>query len=301
MKLVSVCPILKCGKNKNYVNSFRPVTITNNILKLFEILVHNNLNSYVVNHSIVPSNQYGFKAGLSTMHLLVDLIYDLTMGFNDYLILCIDVVFLDFSAAFDNVDFATLLEDLHILGIRGQFIKIIESLLYDREQIVTYNNTKSCKSIVTSGVPQGGICSPLLFNLYVKDIPNVVKFSKVYQYADDTVILKLIYSTNDIDLLQTDINLIHEWNQNNNLKLNPDKSVHLRFTVKRQLDLPLYQINSNIIPTKENHKQLGIILDNKLSFNSHVDCIVDNCFKKWSTLKRICENGNYTVFLRFYK
>jgi hypothetical protein len=76
--------------------------------------------------------------------------------------------------------------------------------------------------------------------LYVKDIPNVVKFSKVYQYADDTVILKLIYSTNDIDLLQTDINLIHEWSQNNNLKLNPDKSVHLRFTVKRQLDLPLY-------------------------------------------------------------
>ena len=112
LKVVSVTPILKKCKPKDEINSHRPITVENNLLKLFEKLLFNNINSYIVNNQIIPDCQYGFMAGVSTQNQLIDLIYGISMGLNDSLVLCVDVIFLDYSNAFDSVSHRKLLEIL---------------------------------------------------------------------------------------------------------------------------------------------------------------------------------------------
>lgn len=259
------------------------------------------MNSYVTNNFLIPDNQYGFRTGLNTSIQLINLISDISMGLNDPQVLCIDLIFLDYSNAFDNVSHGLLLEKLYSIGIVGQCLAIIASLLYGRNFYVVFKSAISVLVAILSGVPQGGVCSALFFNLYVRDLPHIIAFAKLFQYADDCVLKKIIHTKEDQRLLQTDLDNIQDWSTHNNLKLNAQKSVHMRITLRKSIDIENYFINNESIPKKGSHKHLSIIIDENLNFNEQTERLFNSCMKKWNFLKRLSKFANSTVLLRLYK
>ena len=135
----------------------------------------------------------------------------------------------------------------------------------------------------------------------MRNIYKSINFSKIKQFADDIVIYKSIYVKNDTKLLQNDLINVFNWSTNNKLKLNPSKSIHLRITTKRLIDLNTYNMDNTDIPLVTEHKHLGVILDNKLSFNENVNYIHKNCIRKWTSLKRIFNLADYKTLLKLYK
>jgi hypothetical protein len=130
-----------------------------------------------------------------------------------------------------------------------------------------------------SGVPQGGVCSALLFNIFVRNLALIVIFSKLFQYADDCALKKVIYSISKQKELQQDLINVQQWSSKNGLDLNAKKSVHLRFTLKKDLDIDYYNINGERIPTKSSHKHLGVTIDDKLCFSEQTQNTVNSCLK----------------------
>ena len=140
----------------------------------------------------------------------------------------------------------------------------------------------------------------MLFNIYIADIINVIQ-ANVFQFADDLCLLKVIYSTSDCDSLQTDLNQIYCYCAENCLKLNANKTEHMRITLKKNISLNNYIIDNISVNTVLEHKNVGVIYDNKLTFNPHIDMIVNKALKKFYTLRHLCKRVNGKAFLNLYK
>ena len=220
--------------------------------------------------------------------------------FNDKTVKFVDIVFIDESNAFHSIPYGKLLEKLYKIGINRAFLSILESYISNRKQFVTHNKLKSNLVNVTSGCPQGGVLSPTLFNIYTSDMPNVCIYSKIVKYADDCV---LIMGIRDVDIVkfQTDLNNIQKYCSDNNLVINSNKSFHLRISMKSVQLTNIYKINNIFIKQVETHKHLGVIIDNKLTFNSHCDYIINNAYKKWAIIKRFCKRANFMTYLNLYR
>ena len=259
----------------------------------------NKINTHIAYNRLIPSTQYGFRPGVNTETQITDLVIKITESFN-YSPICVDLIFIDFSNAFDSVSHSILLNKLYNMGIRGTFIKLLGSFLDNRKAYVKYNSTKSKLMEINSGTPQGSKISPTLYSLYVSDLVEAVNNSNLYQFADDSVIVKVIKNESDQLLLQSDLNNIFNWCKSNNLKINPSKSVHMRFSLIKT-NKTEYEINGVPIETKDHHKHLGVIIDNKMTFNLNTESIVNKALKKWSMVKRICKSVNGALFLKLYK
>jgi retron-type reverse transcriptase len=134
-----------------------------------------------------------------------------------------DLIYLDMSKAFDKVQHSLILDKLRKYNICGNMLNWFTSYLRERRQRVTVlgETSKECK--VTSGVPQGSILGPILFLLYVNDLPKAIKSSKVACFANDTKVLKQIDNLQDTVRLQTDINNLNSWAKDNGLTFNQTK------------------------------------------------------------------------------
>jgi hypothetical protein len=132
------------------------------------------------------------------------------MSLNDPKILCVDIIFLDYSNAFDNVSFGLMLEKLYSLGITGQSLAIISSLLYGRNFYVTFKAVISVLFAIKSGEPQRGVISAILFNIFVRDLPFIINYAKLFQYADDCCLKMSIFTCDYQNSLQTDLNNIQK-------------------------------------------------------------------------------------------
>ena len=166
LKISEITPVLKSGKPKEKITSYRPVTVTNIILKLFEILMLNNLITFITSHKILNPSQYGFRKKSSTETYLRDFLYFVSNSFNDINVKYVDIIFLDMSNAFDSIPHGMLLNKLKLIGIKGCFLHLIKSFLDYRKQYVKYNTIKSELCDITSGTPQGGYY-PRLFSIYL--------------------------------------------------------------------------------------------------------------------------------------
>ena len=153
---------------------------------------------------------------------------------------------------------------------------------------------------VKSGCPQGGILSPILYNLYVSDLPKIIK-SYNFQWADDTVLISVIKSINDYNVLQNDIKNFEEYCLEKELKLNECKTRHLRITLRKNCDFPKYLLKNKSIEKTDSHKHLGVTYDSKMSFNGHTSDIIKKSFSKFNFLKQVCKRVNGLTFLQLYK
>ena len=137
----------------------------------------------------------------------------------------VDIIYLDFKKAFDSVSHKALLYKLSMYGLSGPVLLWIEAFLTDRRQRVFIGDSYSEWCKVESGVPQGSVLGPLLFLLYINDLPKVVKHSSIKLFADDTKIYRKSTSLDDRELLQEDLNEISKWCNTWHLSLNLEKCV----------------------------------------------------------------------------
>ena len=269
-KLAKIIPIPKPGKDPNQGTSHRPISLLSPIMKTLEkiILTEIKHNLPAVHH------QHGFKENHSTTTAL-QLVYNhISAGFNkkkppDRTI----AVALDMSKAFDTVNLHRLINKIRNQPIQPRIIRFIANYLKGRKGFTHFQNTNSKQQIFKTGVPQGGVLSPALFNVYTSDIPQPPPGVHIVSYADDVTILashqnyKIAEET-----IQPYLETIHAWTTENDLKLNASKSTATLFTpdpAEYSAQLAL-QIDNTTIPTVKNPKILGLTFDPKLNFGKHI-------------------------------
>lgn len=200
----------------------------------------------------------------------------------------VDVIFTDFVKAFDTVCHAILINKLKSFGIHSTLLKWISSYLLNRKQIVKIGCTQSRLIEVLSGVPQGSHLGPLLFNIFINDVPTLLHHVDCLMYADDLKIFLRVKNIYDCGSLQNDLDKIVNWCELNRLSLNINKCHS--FSVHRTLDPIIYdyKIYATTLDRKTEVKDLGVLFDTKLSFSFHIDYVVAKANSMLGFIKRTC-------------
>lgn len=278
MKRAKVIPLFKKGDSSKPEN-YRPISVLSFLAQVLERHVLEVMTGFVQKHSILSSSQYGFIPESGTQQLfeeLSDFLHD-TLEKNQ--VAC--ALFLDLSKAFDSVSHEILCNKLYNYGFRGHFYDFLKNYLSDRSQLVCLNTAKSSLRSLTSGVPQGSVLSPLLFNLYVNDFSSVISKCNIFQYADDTLIISrhVNYDTATA-LLQQDTMQAMKWFEVNKIRVNLTKTQLVCFRNPLKIvhtTLPILLHTDKCFPCKcipvsysDCVKYLGIFYDTDMTWNSHM-------------------------------
>lgn len=278
-----VVPILKKGDPLSVLN-YRPISIISSCCKLVEHIVATCITKFLDDNNILSPHQHGFRKGFSTVTQLASVVHFLasvldTGGH-------VDMIFLDFSKAFDRVPHDKLIQKLYMIGLPEFLISWVSAYLNNRTQYVEINGKTSGTLTVSSGVPQGSVLGPLLFLIYINDLASVIKEPiKIGLFADDCVLFNDIHSIDDQLALNVAFSNILNWCNEWGMELNCDKTVLLRITKKH---CPLkfsYSIGSQSVTEVSEYKYLGITLTNTLSWNTHIANICSAALRKLCFLR----------------
>jgi ribonucleases P/MRP protein subunit RPP40 len=235
--------------------------------------VRDETSKFLEANNIIPPQQHGFRARRSCTTLLTGAIDGWMAKLDEKPSARINVVFLDWAKAFDRVDHQRLmLSKLSFYGIKGSLLKWYESFLTGRTQFVRYGGARSESTEVPSGVIQGSVLGPLLFILFVADLPDQVKTNLV-QYADDCSLEHLITEDKDADELQSDIDSIDIWCANNGMTMNEKKCKVMEITKSRTARHYFYTLGGVPLEYVDQHRLLGVHISSDLKFNAHTDIV----------------------------
>jgi len=286
-KAAIVTPVLKSHKNFSLSN-FRPISVLPIFSKVLERVVSDQIVDHFHKYNLFSQKQSGFRHGYSTQDVLLHVVNSCYKAIDrgQYA----GAVFLDLAKAFDCVNHAILLKKLTAYGICGGVHSWLKSFLCGRTQRVVFKGNLSSEGSITVGVPQGSILGPLLFSIYVNDLPNVVHSSDLNMFADDT---ELHYCHSDLltveHTLHSDLGNISTWLKVNRLKLNVSKS-HCMLIGSRQriagkcLHLMLDGVTLGQVSST---KYLGIHIDQHLTWNTHIDYILHRIRSKLYCINRL--------------
>ena len=273
LKRSLISPIHK-GDSRAIPANYRPIALTSHLIKVFEKILRTHIVHFMNKHNLFNKHQHGFRAGRSCLSQLLehfDQILDiLEEGAN------VDVVYLDFAKAFDKLDFKIVMKKISELGIEGNVYNWIQSFLKDRVQQVTIKRIKSDPMPVISGVPQGSVIGPLLFLILISDIDEEIVEAFVKSFADDTRAAKSILSRDDVVTLQSELNKIYSWADNNNMKLNDSKFEVIRYGQDQDIkaETKYKSPSGDTIEIKETVKDLGVLLSDNCSFRKHIETTI---------------------------
>ena len=284
LKSAEVHPIYKKG-SKILTSNHRPISILSPFSKIFERHILNQLTNFIQKHKILHPFQYGFRTNSSTEMAVTQILEEITDKIQNGQFVC--SVFLDLAKAFDTVDHSILLGKLYEYGVRGLPAELIKSYLTGRTQRTIVNNITSDPSVVTCGVPQGSILGPLLFNLYINDIIEISNFS-IKLFADDACLLCSSDSPQQLEkLVNTELSKINNWRKSNKLSVNFTKSDYIIFTNKKNNYKFNIKMDLNTLKRTTETRYLGIIIDQKLKWNKHVNYIITKITKVSYILTKI--------------
>ena len=303
-----ITPLYKKGDRARAVN-YRPVALTSHVIKVYERILRSVMVDYIDRNKLLCDNQHGFRSGRSCLTQLLSHIDDIVKGLIDGA--DTDAIYLDFAKAFDKVDHRLLLAKMRKLGFHEKLVKWIESFLSDRKQSVVLDGVSSFSAVVLSGVPQGTVLGPLLFIIFINDMKLCVMGSIIRLFADDTRILRHIFSIEDVGALQQDLNCVLEWAKCNNMALNENKFellVHKHSSQSALFELPFtvltqtYQVSSgSIILPSESVKDLGVMVSSDLSWKPHICMIAQRATKVAAWVLSAFKTRDKCTMLTLYK
>lgn len=288
-KCSKVIPLFKQGERFD-LNNYRPISIIPVVAKVFERVVYDQVFTYLTENNIISNHQSGFRCLHSTVTALLEATDNWAFSIDRGEVNA--VVFLDLKKAFDTVDHDILLSKLTEYGITGNSNSWFKSYLYGRNQKCFVNGYLSHNRSLSCGIPQGTILGPLLFLLYINDLPNCLSHSEPRMYADDT---HLTFSSNNINSinyhLNQDLSSVNEWLIANKLTLNKSKTEFMLIGSRQRLrtldNAPSLVIDE--VPVKQvfSTKSLGVHIDENLSWNVHIDKLCKKIASGIGALKRI--------------
>ena len=281
-----ITPLFKKG-NRNSPTNYRPISLTCIIVKMFESILREHLLDHLIRNNLLSNSQHGFLPGRSCTTNLLTVLEEWTEAVDKGI--AIDNVYLDFAKAFDTVPHARLLTKLKAYGIDGNCLKWITNFLSCRRQCVIVNGVTSDWSNVESGVPQGSVLGPLLFLIYINDLPDVIN-STTLLFADDTKIYQLLKHSNSTNTLQNDIDSVAEWADKWKMRFNTSKCkiIHIGTknpNVKYSMYDPI-ECKRMELQTTTCEKDLGVNIDNELKFSLHTTTSVNKANRIFGLIRR---------------
>ena len=301
-KAAKVSPLHKAG-SVDIASNFWPISIIPTVGKILERIIHKQTVAYLESSNILSEAQSGFRAGRSTGTCLIDFLNNIYQGVDGGSV-C-GVVSLDLAKAFDTVDHKILVDKLQALGFRYGAKTWFQSYLSDRCQQTIVEGHLSSPKQINCGVPQGSILGPLLFICYINDLVNHCHFCKPYLYADDSALCYVDPDPKTVDIcLQADLDRLSSWFKVNKLSVNCSKTNCILFTSQRssqknyQMSLKL---NGEALKQVSNIKYLGLLLDQHLTFDSHVTKLCGKIASRTSLMWRIRSFIPRSLALNLYK
>lgn len=278
-----VIPLHK-GGDTGSVKNYRPISLITVFAKVFESLLCPILFWHL--KQVIAPEQHGFMKSRSTVTNMISFIGDLAEGIDRGH--SFDVVYTDFSKAFDKVSHNMLLMKLSSVGIAGPFLSWCRSYLTNRQSVVVVGGYHSKPFTSVSGVPQGSHLGPLLFISFINDIGKCFTHSKFYMFADDLKFFRTVNSAEEALLLGEDLKRLLLWCISNGMTLNAEKCHVMRFTRKKAKIPRTYSIDGVPLNEVDHIRDLGIFLDSKLRFNLHIDHIAKKANKMLGFVLRNC-------------
>ena len=196
-----------------------------------------------------------------------------------------DLILLDFSKAFDKVNHLKLLYKLSCFGVKGNTLDWIQSFLIGRTQTVVLDGESSEEVKVTSGVPQGSVLGPLLFLLYINDLPENIQ-SQVRLFADDTAVYLTVTNMQDSQVLQSDLESLQHWERTWDMEFNPGKCQVIHITRSKSQVKSRYFMHNQELESVDAAKYLGVTISKDLSWNTHINNITSTANKTLGFVKR---------------
>ena len=300
LKCARVVPIYKKGETTNMSN-YRPIAILPTLSKIFEKTISTRLLNFLEKSNIIIPRQFGFLRGRSTADSFLSLMEYIYEGLNNKKHSI--GIFIDLTKAFDTVKHDVLLGKLERYGVRGLPLQWLTSYLRDRRQYVTFNGCSSSERIINVAVPQGSILGPLLFLVYINDMPNASSSLLSVLYADDTTLLAS--DSNYRDLVRTvneELPKIQNWCLANRLSISMDKTYAMIFTNKPNTitDNDNIFLNNESVKIKTNENFLGLILDDQLKFVKHIQFVCKKVSKTVGLLYSIKHYIPHKILINLY-
>jgi len=276
-KSANVVPIFKKGARNDRAN-YRPISLTSVPCKVMESLIKEKLVEFLEKHNIISNSQHGFMSGKSCLTNLLESLECWTKALDDGYGL--DIIYLDYRKAFDSVPHKRLIEKLKTYGITGCLRKWIESFLTSRKMIVGIRGTFSEEIEVISGVPQGSVLGPLLFLLFVNDLPRWI-VNSMKMFADDTKLWCRIETESDSESLQKDLDSLANWSQKWMLEFNSSKCkvMHVGHKLNTKYFMNDKDGNTELSAVQE-EKDLGVFFTSDLKASTQ-------CTKSAAKARRI--------------
>ena len=299
LKIAKVLPLYKSDDPKIFSN-YRPVSVLPVISKVLERIMYNRLIKYLNDNKILYAFQFGFRKNHSAAMALITLVDRISMALeNGEFTLGL---FLDFSKAFDTINYEIMYMKLFHYGIRGCALDWFKSYLTNRKQYVYYNGVCSSSLPVICGVPQGSILGPLLFLIYVNDIAYVSDYLFTVMFADDTNALishKSVIALEEI--CNNEIVKLLDWVNANKLSLNVKKTQYIIFKGKKTIveERGIFVNNTRIQKTAQT-KFLGVIISESLSWHQHIAFISKKVSKSIGILYRLSNFFNKASLISLY-
>ena len=299
MKAAKITPIHK-GDSVLSVGNYRPISLLPIFSKIFERLIYNRLIVFITENKILSKLQFGFQKNKSTEQAVTSIVSALDQAKQEkkssY------CVFLDFAKAFDTVNHEILLSKLSHYGIQGSSQSLLKTYLSNRTQQTEINGVLSDKGIIKHGVPQGSVLGPLLFLLYINDISESSNILKFFLFADDTTVFYSDQTNDDTEnILNRELSKVSDWLAANKLSLNVKKSNFLHFhhlkCKKQTINLKLNDIK---VDEKAVTKYLGVLIDNKLNWKSHIEHVKTKLSRGNGMISRIRYYVNEKCLLNLY-
>ena len=299
LKWATVIPILKGGDSTLLLN-YRPISLLSIFSKIFERCLYNRLIEFTSINKILTPNQHGFLKNHSTETALISYLEHLynIINLGKYSI----NLFIDFKKAFDTLNHNILLQKLELYGIRGPVFNLIKSYLSNRGMRVKIGDSFSSYRFVNIGIPQGSILGPLLFILYVNDMPGFTDEIFTVMYADDSNFCASNKSAHDLfGGINGKIELLYNWATCNRLSINSEKSFYMSISNRNlPVNLPAVILNNTNLESKLTGRYLGVTMDRGLKFDQHVRDVCDKVSKNIGVIYRIRKLLNFETLKTLY-